>query len=107
MLEFDGIKEKYTLTNQEIEWIQSLDLSAYEEFRVQPDELCYKEFSAGFDKAYSRQRGYIHGLSKKLGIDEYNDLPYYVKDIRFLNVFQAGEVIDILLSMEKENVSIF
>ena len=47
-------------------------------------------------KLRTRQRGYIHGLSKKLCIDEYSNLPFYVKDIRMLTVAQAGEVIDIL-----------
>jgi hypothetical protein len=62
-----------------------------------------------FSKATARQRGYIHGLSDKLGIDEYGFLPYYVPDIRDLTLFQAAYVIDILLSMRDamEESSIF
>ena len=99
--------ENYTLTPKEIEFIQSLDLSGYEEFHRQPNELCYQEISPAFEKANPKQRGYIHGLSKKLGIDEYTALPFYVKDIRFLTTAQAAEVIDILLNMKNKTDSIF
>ena len=99
--------DNYTLTQEEIEFIQSLDLSAYEEFHLQPDKLCYQDIAPAFEKANPRQRGYIHGLSKKLGIDEYKNLPYYVKDIRFLTSAQAAEVIDILLRMQSKTDSIF
>lgn len=91
--------ERYNLTDKEIKFIVSntaqLHLS-YGEFMFEPDKLCYKNYSPMFDKARPRQRGYIHGLSKKLCIDEYSNLPFYVKDIRMLTVAQAGEVIDIL-----------
>lgn len=99
--------DRYTLTQEEIEFIQSLDLSAYEEFHLPPEQLCYQDIAPAFEKANPRQRGYIHGLSKKLGIDEYSSLPFYVKDIRFLTSAQAAEVIDILLHMQNKTDSIF
>lgn len=89
-------KEKYQLTKEDIEFLSSVSKKEYAEFRKEANELCYKNFSELFDKAKPRQRGYIHGLSKKLGIDEYGFLPYYEGDIRMLNVLQAGEVIEIL-----------
>lgn len=97
--------EKYQLSKKEIGEIQSLDLSAYSEFHMQPDKLCYQEYSSLFEKASPRQRGYIHGLCNKLGIDEYSNLPYYVKDIRFLTCLHAKEVIDILLNMRDCNIN--
>lgn len=99
--------DNYTLTQKEIDFIQSLDLSAYEEFHLPPDQLCYQHIAPAFEKANPRQRGYIHGLSKKLDIDEYTNLPYYVRDIRYLTSAQAAEVIDILLNMQSKTDSIF
>lgn len=90
------VQDKYILSELDIKLINSVSINKYSEFRFEPDKLCYKNFSPLFDKARSRQRGYIHGLAKKLSIDEYSELPYYVKDIRYLNVHQAAEVIEIL-----------
>lgn len=100
------IQDKFILSDSEIKLISSVSINKYAEFRFEPDKLCYKNFSPLFDKARPRQRGYIHGLAKKLNIDEYSELPYYVKDIRYLNVSQAAEVIDILKD-EVEFGSIF
>ena len=49
-----------------------------------------------FEKAHAKQRGYIHGLSKKLGIDDTFELPYILCDVRQLLVYHAAEVIEIL-----------
>ena len=106
----DISKERYQLTADEIELMKSVDKKVYSEFRKEANELCYKNYSELFDKARSRQRGYIHGLSKKLDIDEYGFLPYYEGDIRMLNVLQAGEVIEILKELadrEDNSDSIF
>ena len=99
-------EERYTLTKEDIALMNSVSIVKYQEFRFEPDQLCYKNFSPLFDKAKPRQRGYIHGLSKKLNIDEYENLPYYVKDIRYLSVRQAAEVIDILIE-ERDGGGIF
>lgn len=98
--------EKYELSKDDIAALKLVGIK-YDEFRFEPDKLCYKEYSQMFDKARPRQRGYIHGLAKKLCIDEYSELPYYVKDIRYLNVMQAGEVIDILKEEAESGDSIF
>lgn len=104
-------KDKYQLTQEDIDFLKTIDKKQYAEFRKEANELCYKNFSELFDKAKPRQRGYIHGLSKKLDIDEYGFLPYYEGDIRMLNVLQAGEVIEILKELvdqaENQNDSIF
>ena len=56
-------------------------------------------FGEKYEKAKPRQRGYIHGLSKKLNIDDHIELPYEVNDVRKLTVAQAAEVIEILKQM--------
>ena len=104
-------KERYQLTKEDIDFLTFPNKASYAEFRKEANELCYKNFSDLFDKARPRQRGYIHGMSKKLSIDEYGSLPYYEGDIRMLNVLQAGEVIEILKDlydkMESSDDSIF
>ena len=98
------------LEEEDIEAISSINLNVYAELREDPANLCYGEFSRAFGKATPRQRGYIHGLSKKIGIDEYKELPYYVEDIRFLTLLQAIYVIEELLSIKDamtESDSIF
>lgn len=66
-------------------------------------EICphpaYFIFGEKYEKARPRQRGYIHGLSKKLGIDDNVELPYIVSDVRRLTVMEAAEVIEILREM--------
>ncbi len=49
----------------------------------------------GFEKASARQRGYIHGLTKKLGIDE-DDFETPTKE---MTVIQASEMIEELKMM--------
>lgn len=109
MTEREIVKQFEDLSDEDIELIKTIDLRIYAEFKQSPDDLPYKELSMAFSKATPRQRGYIHGLSDKLGIDEYGFLPYYVPDIRDLTLFQAAYVIDILLSMRDamEESSIF
>lgn len=93
--------QNYQVTDATIFMMRSLP-AQYEEFRFPPDQLCYQFVSPLFEKATGRQRGYIHGLARKLEIDEYTELPYYIKDIRWLNNMQAGEVIEILKEREEE-----
>lgn len=88
------------LGEEDIENISSINLGLYSEFRKDPNDLPYKEASLAFGKATPRQRGYIHGLSRKIGIDEYSELPYYIKDIRYLTLLQAIYVIEELLSIK-------
>lgn len=90
------------LSEDDIRLIESTDLHDLRDFKQSPLDLPYKEFSIAFSKATPRQRGYIHGLSKKLDLDEYGNLPYYVPDIRDLTVLQAIRVINILIDMENE-----
>ena len=61
----------------------------------------------GFKKATPRQRGYIHGLSKKLDIDDDYELPYVVEDDRKLTVSEAADVISILKEMVESQDSLF
>lgn len=109
MTEREIVKQFEDLSEQDIEMIKTIDLKQYLDFKQSPDDLPYKEFSMAFAKATPRQRGYIHGLSDKLGIDEYGSLPYYVSDIRDLTLFQAAYVINTLLDMKEaaEENSIF
>ena len=104
-------KEFYNdLEEEDIDAISSINLSKYADFKKDPADLPYKEFSSAFGKATSRQRGYIHGLAKKIGIDEYEELPYYIKDIRYLTLLQAIYVIEELLFIKDsmfENDGIF
>ena len=69
----------------------------------------YFIFGEKYEKARPRQRGYIHGLSKKLNIDDHIELPYAVNDVRKLTVAEAAEVIEILREMvdKKENSLLF
>lgn len=85
------------LSDEDVDNISSINFHLYEEFKKDPSELPYGEASPAFGKATSRQRGYIHGLSKKIGIDEYSELPYYIQDIRQLTLLQAIYVIEELL----------
>ena len=109
MTEKELVKQFEDLSEQDIELIKTIDLYQYADFKQSPNDLPYKEFSMAFAKATPRQRGYIHGLSGKLGIDEYGFLPYYVADIRDLTLFQAAHVINDLLIMKDavEENSIF
>ena len=109
MTEKEIVKQFEDLNDEDIEIIKTIDLRPYANLKQSPDDLPYKEFSMAFAKATPRQRGYIHGLSDKLGIDEYGYLPYYVPDIRDLNLFQAAHVINMLLVMKdsSEENSIF
>ena len=60
-----------------------------------------------FKKAHPRQRGYIHGLSKKLDIDDEVELPYVVNDVRKLTVSEAADVISILKEMYESQDAMF
>lgn len=100
MTEREIVNQFEDVSDDVIELVKMIDFRPYAEFKQSPDDLPYKEFSMAFSKATPRQRGYIHGLSDKLGIDEYSSLPYYISDIRDLTLFQAAYVIDILLSMK-------
>lgn len=108
MTEKEIVKQFEDLNDEDIELIKTIDLGPYADFKQSPNDLPYKEFSMAFAKATSKQRGYIHGLSDKLGIDEYGSLPYYVPDIRDLTLFQAAHVINMLLvikdSMEGNSI---
>lgn len=109
MTEKEIVKQFEDLSDEDIALVKTIDLGQYSKFKTSPDDLPYKEFSTAFAKATSRQRGYIHGLSNKLNIDEYGELPYYVSDIRDLTIFQAAHVINTLLVMRDafEENSIF
>jgi len=76
-------------------------LSDFEDLKEFPNPYI-KNLSKKYEKAHPRQRGYIHGLSKKLGIDDNIELPYIVKDVRNLDVEEAGEVIEILKELWDE-----
>ena len=102
MTEREIVKQFEDLSDEDIELLKTIDLRRYAEFKQSPDDLPYKEFSIAFAKATSKQRGYIHGLSKKIDIDEYSSLPYYIKDIRELTLFHATHVIEILLTLKDE-----
>lgn len=70
----------------------------------------YFPMGEGFTKAKPRQRGYIHGLSAKLNIDDEKELPYVVRNVRQLSILEAGDVIEILkdeVEIKKGLMSLF
>ena len=75
--------------------LKDTNLLKFDDLREWPNPYV-KSLSLKNEKAHPRQRGYIHGMSKKLGIDDNIELPYIVKDVRKLDVEMAAEVIQIL-----------
>ena len=91
--------------------LRKLDLSEFADIEICPNPA-YFIFGEKFEKARPRQRGYIHGLSKKLNIDDNVELPYIVSDVRRLTVGQAAEVVEILKELvdkqkEEEDIPLF
>ena len=91
--------------------LKKLDFSSFLDLEICPHPA-YFVFGEKFEKARPRQRGYIHGLSKKLDIDDNVELPYIVGDVRRLTVGQAVEVIEILKELvdrqkEEEDIPLF